>query len=127
MDAEPLSRGCGDLFIKRGFKACGWNARMAFRIGADADLFNSDFAQAALLDHGEGIAKSARHVDISTDDQELTHIGFTAQAGEQTMQGVSTGDPASGDVGNRFKSGFSYGGCGRHKLTRILRRHRRKI
>ena len=60
MDAQALRRRGGDLLVERGFEPPGGNARMAFRIGADADLFDAGFAQAAFLDHRQRVGKGSR-------------------------------------------------------------------
>ncbi len=48
MNAQAVRSGGGDLFVERGFQTPGRNARMAFRIGADTDLFNAGLAQDGL-------------------------------------------------------------------------------
>ena len=67
MNAQAVRSSGSDLFIERGFETPGWNARMAFRISADTDLFNAGFAQTAFLDYGERVGEYSRYVDIAAD------------------------------------------------------------
>ena len=67
INAQAVRSSGSDLFIECGFKTPGWNARMAFRISADTDLFNPGFTQSALLNYGESIGEYARCVDIPAD------------------------------------------------------------
>ena len=79
---KPLRGGGGDLFVERRFQPAGRDARMAFRIGADADLLDAGLAQAALLDHRQRVGKRPGGIDIAADHQQPPHVGFAAQAGE---------------------------------------------
>ena len=82
MDAQAVRRGGGDLLVERDCEPAGRNAVMALRIGADPDLLDAGLAQAAFLDHRQRVGERARRIDVTADDQQPAHIGFTAQAGE---------------------------------------------
>ncbi len=79
---KPAARAAAIFLIECRFHAIGRNADMAFRISADANLLDTGFAQAALLDHRQRVGKWPRCIHVAADHQEPAHIGFAAQADE---------------------------------------------
>ena len=88
-------------------RRAGRNARMAFRIGADADLLDAGFAQAALLDHRQRIGEGTGRFDIAADHQQPAHIGFAMQAGEQIPQVGRSANAPCGDMDHRLQAGLA--------------------
>ncbi len=123
-----ILRGAGcDLLVERGFQPRGRNARMAFRIGADADLLDAGLAQLAFLDHRQRIGKRARRIDVAADHQQPPDIGFAAQGGEQFLQIGGRANAPRGDVDDRLEAGLAQQGGRADQLLRRDRRHRREI
>ena len=69
MNAQTLRGGRGNFFVERGFETTSRNTRMPFRIGADTDLLDAGFAQAAFLDNRECVNERPWRINIAADHQ----------------------------------------------------------
>ena len=127
MDPQAVRGGGGDLLVECGFQPAGRNAAMALRIGADADLLDAGFAQAAFLDHRQRVGIRPRDIDVPADDQKPAHVGFAAQAGEQILQVGGSANAPRSDMDDGLQAGFAQQGRGGDQLLRRYRRHRREI
>src|SRR5262249_59763977 len=58
MNAQALSGRTGDFLVERGFELPQRNARITFRIGANANSFDTDPASITFLDHSQRVVLS---------------------------------------------------------------------
>ncbi len=80
---------------------------MAFRVSADADLFDAGVAQPAFLNHRQRVGEGAGRLDVAADDQQAPGIGFAAQTGKQILELGCARQPARRDMDDRIEAGLA--------------------
>ena len=103
VDAQALGGRAGNFLVERSLQPRSRYARMAFRIGADADFLDTVTAQVAFLDHRERIGIGPGGIDVAADDQQAPHTGFAREAPQKILQRIGTRQPPRRDMDDRFE------------------------